>query len=103
MRMEIRGQLPLILTQRKNYVVASCPVLDVHSQGRTVEEAKQNLAEAIGLFILTAFENGTLQEVLADCGIRQNQLSLTDTDSEEVIDISVPLIQQNNDAPLCLA
>lgn len=31
--------------------VSLCPELDVASQGETVEEAKQNLEEAVGLFL----------------------------------------------------
>lgn len=34
--------------------VALCPELDIASQGHTVEEARQNLIEAIELFLETA-------------------------------------------------
>jgi predicted RNase H-like HicB family nuclease len=34
--------------------VALCPELDVASQGRTVEKARSNLAEAVRLFLETA-------------------------------------------------
>ena len=34
--------------------VALCPELDVASQGSTIEEAKQNLREAVELFLETA-------------------------------------------------
>ena len=34
--------------------VALCPELDVASQGNTVEEARQNLIEALQLFLETA-------------------------------------------------
>lgn len=47
---------PIKLTRKKKWIVASCPVLDVHSQGRTEGEAKDNLEEAIDLFF--AFYNG---------------------------------------------
>jgi predicted RNase H-like HicB family nuclease len=34
--------------------VALCPELDVASQGRTIEEARHNLAEAVELFLEAA-------------------------------------------------
>lgn len=34
--------------------VALCPELDIASQGDTIEEARDNLAEALGLFIEAA-------------------------------------------------
>ncbi len=34
--------------------MASCPEVDVASQGRTVEEARANLSEALELFFETA-------------------------------------------------
>ena len=40
------AQLPLKLTKRKKWVVASCPILDVRSQGETEEKAKA-YAEAV--------------------------------------------------------
>ncbi len=34
--------------------MASCPELDVVSQGKTVEEARNNITEAVELFLETA-------------------------------------------------
>ena len=50
-------QLPFKITKRRKWYVASCPVLDVHSQGDTSESAKENLIEA-----LTAFFFSTIME-----------------------------------------
>ena len=61
-------ELPVKLTKGEKWHVASCPILDVHSQGDTVEEAKSNLTEALTLFFLSCFERGTLDEVLRECG-----------------------------------
>lgn len=48
--------------------VAGCSSLDVFSQGRTEQEAVENLHEALNLFVLSCFERGTLIQVLKDCG-----------------------------------
>ena len=40
-----------IIELEDNGYVALCPELDIASQGSTIEEAKQNLAEAIALFL----------------------------------------------------
>jgi len=51
------------------YFIASCPLLDVHSQGRTKKKAIENLEEALQLFTETCYEMGTLDEVLKDAGL----------------------------------
>ncbi len=47
-------QFTAIIEREDDGFVALCPELDVASQGGTVEEAKANLAEAVGLFLETA-------------------------------------------------
>ena len=42
---QFNAKLPVKITKRKNWVLASCPILDVHTQGATLEEAKKNLGE----------------------------------------------------------
>lgn len=66
---KITVQLPIEIKERKKWVVASCPVLDVHSQGDTVKEAKKNLKEALDIFLTSCLERGTLDEVFKNCGI----------------------------------
>jgi predicted RNase H-like HicB family nuclease len=44
-------QFTAIIQQEGKLFVALCPELDVASQGKTVEEARQNLAEAVELFL----------------------------------------------------
>ena len=43
-----------IIEREGNWFVALCPELDIASQGKTVEEARLNLIEAIELFFETA-------------------------------------------------
>ena len=47
-------QLTAIIEREANAYVAFCPELDIASQGRTVEAARQNLIEALELFFESA-------------------------------------------------
>lgn len=44
----------IIIEREDRWFVAFCPELDVASQGKTVEEAKANIKEAIQLYLETA-------------------------------------------------
>ena len=43
-------QYTAVIERDDDWYVALCPELDIASQGRSVEEARQNLIEAIELF-----------------------------------------------------
>ena len=62
------ASLPIKITKKKRYYVSCCPVLDVWSQGETKTEAKENLREALQLFLIDCFERGTLDKVLKESG-----------------------------------
>ena len=47
-------QLTAIIEREDDGFVALCPELDIASQGDTVEDARSNLAEAVGLFFEVA-------------------------------------------------
>lgn len=49
------------------YIAHAMP-LDVSSAGATPDGARKALREAVDLFISTAKEHGTLDEVLEECG-----------------------------------
>ena len=51
-----------------NQFVAHAMPLDVMSSGKTPEEARRALDEAVHLFLVTASDMGTLEEVLQDAG-----------------------------------
>jgi predicted RNase H-like HicB family nuclease len=67
-KVEFKVKLPFKITKRSKWFLASCCILDVHSQGSTEEIAKKNLVEAVSLFLISCFERGTLAEVLKKCG-----------------------------------
>ena len=52
--MKTNTSLTAIIQKSEKYYVALCPELDVVSQGKTVEEARRNIAEAVELFLETA-------------------------------------------------
>ena len=49
--MKVSKQFTAIIQQEGKWFVALCPELDVASQGKTVEGARRNLGEAVGLFL----------------------------------------------------
>lgn len=55
----ITKQLTAIIEREDDGYVSHCPELDVASQGRTIEEARNNLREALELF----FESASPEEV----------------------------------------
>jgi predicted RNase H-like HicB family nuclease len=46
--------LSAIIDHEGKWYVATCPELDIASQGKTIEEAQKNLAEAVQLFLESA-------------------------------------------------
>jgi predicted RNase H-like HicB family nuclease len=89
-------KLPIKLVKRKNWYLAKCPALDVASQGETPEKAKENLIEAISLFVLTCMENGTFESVLKDCGfspvLKPIKKETAQLPKSEYVDIPIHLL-----------
>ena len=53
----MKMQLAAIIEREGPGYVSLCPELDIASQGDTIEEARENLQEAVELFFETASEN----------------------------------------------
>ena len=91
---DFKVKLPVKIQKRKKWLLASCPVLDIHSQGETEERAKKNLAEAISLFLISCFERGILDEVLKKCGFKPRYempaVKLSPMKSQNFIDVPIP-------------
>jgi predicted RNase H-like HicB family nuclease len=68
---QIQFKLPYRLKKSGEWLVASCPALDVHAQGKTMAQAKKNLIETLGLFLESCHERGTLDAVLKECGFEK--------------------------------
>lgn len=69
-KIKFQAKLPIKFTDRGKWVLASCPILDMHSQGKNKTEAKNKLTEAVSLFFLSCFERGTLDAALKACGFK---------------------------------
>ncbi|MFZ1120065.1 MAG: hypothetical protein WAN81_07510 [Candidatus Binataceae bacterium] len=54
--------------KKGKWFISSCPLLDVHPQGHTRNEAEHNLVDALASFLMSCYERGTLGEVLRDAG-----------------------------------
>jgi len=63
-------QLSFEIAKKEKWYVASCPALDVFSQGETEKQAENNLKEALCLFLTSCIEMGTLNAVLKECGFK---------------------------------
>ena len=44
--------LPILITKEGKWFVASCPILDIATQGKTEKEVKENMAELIDEYLL---------------------------------------------------
>jgi len=100
---QFSASLPLKIIKKKSWFVASCPILDVHSQGDTEELARKNLKEALSLFFLSCFERGVLDEVLKECGFKAVDFPVDDKDRplvprEDYIQVPIPFLV-NQDTP----
>ena len=63
-------QLTAILEREGDGYVSLCPELDIASQGATIEEARENLREALELF----FETASSDEIGQRPVIRQSRV-----------------------------
>jgi|WetSurMetagenome_2_1015567.scaffolds.fasta_scaffold105736_3 predicted RNase H-like HicB family nuclease len=45
--MSVQVPLPIVIAKEKKWFVASCPLLDIATQGRTEAEVKENMADLI--------------------------------------------------------
>jgi len=61
---EFRIKVPVKITKKKRWVLASCSILDLHSQGETEKKALENLEEAMRVFFVSCLKRGTLNKVL---------------------------------------
>lgn len=62
----MRKQLTAIIGREGTGYVSWCPELDIASQGAAVEEARENLREALALFFETASKEETAARLHED-------------------------------------
>jgi len=64
--MDGRRAFTAVIRREGDVYVALCPELDIASQGRSIEEAKANLSEALGLFLDSASADEIHQRLGSD-------------------------------------
>lgn len=64
--MKLRATIEL--WQKGEWCIAKIPELDFVAQGRTIDEAKANLLEVVGIQFAEMKEMGTFEDYLAECG-----------------------------------
>ena len=65
-KLEIK--IPVQIIKEGDVFVAYTPALDLCTQGDTYEEVEKMLAEMIHIFFEECIEQGTIDQVLLDCG-----------------------------------
>ena len=68
--------LTAVIEREGDGYVALCPEVDVASQGETIEEARQNLTEALELFLEAASPGEIRERLHSEVYITQLQISV---------------------------
>jgi len=68
-----------------------CTDLDVASQGETIEEATENIKEAVELYIESAEEIGIMNEVLEKLGLTQEDIEKEEITISKVFRTEIPI------------
>jgi predicted RNase H-like HicB family nuclease len=64
-------QFTAVIERDEDWYVALCPELDIASQGRSVEEARRNLIEAIELFFEVASPSEIQERIHSEVFVTQ--------------------------------
>ena len=65
-----------VIERENDGYISLCPELDIASQGNTVEEAKENLTEAIELFLESADETEIKSRLRTEIFITQLEVAV---------------------------
>jgi predicted RNase H-like HicB family nuclease len=98
---ELKFRIPVKLTKKRKWYVASCPVLDVASQGETEKKARDNLVEALTLFLTTCIDIGTLNDVLKQSGFKTVEAKRLKTKEKDYINIPLYLLANHAGSKTC--
>ena len=79
LKFKIEGKLTVTFFRQKDEknIVAYCPVLDLSTCGKTIEEAKENFVECLKIYLEETVRHGTLEKDLLKLGWRPNVKNLT--------------------------
>lgn len=93
---EFQMCLPVTFERDGEWVLAKCETLDVVSQGRSDDEARANIIEALQLFVETCFEMGTLDEVLQRSGFSPQPSGQMHREQGDYVHVPFSLIAARN-------
>ncbi|HUO44615.1 MAG TPA: type II toxin-antitoxin system HicB family antitoxin [Burkholderiales bacterium] len=88
--------VPAEVHQEGAWFYSSCPLLDVHSQGRSEKEALHNLIEALQVFIETCYDAGTLDQVLRERGFETDHENVKIPAGQRAVDVPFALIARRH-------
>lgn len=72
----MKQKLTAIIEKENNGYVSLCPELDIASQGDTIEQARDNLKEALELFFETASQEEIKQRLHTDVFVTQVEVAI---------------------------
>jgi predicted RNase H-like HicB family nuclease len=92
-------RLPAVLARDDDWVIATCPPLDVASQGRSPDEARANLVDALTTFLLSCLERQTLDTVLRGAGFTPGSPTheTPSEESNELLSVPLPFVFHRTD------
>ena len=94
-RIEMTFSFEVDVKKKANTYVSRCKVMDVFSQGDTEQEAIDNLADALQLFLVSCIERGTLGAVLQECNVQpiktKRFVPLSKHKRGHIINIPIPM------------
>lgn len=96
-RLEFKVTVSVRVHEADGVHVASCPALDVVSQGESHADALTNLSQAIQLFLKTCYEMGTLDDVLREAEFEPAKPAPRPARGE-TLDIPLPLLARRRHA-----
>jgi len=80
-------QLKGVVRREGKRWIAGCPSLNVYSQGRTREDARRCIKEAVELWFESCLERGTLGAALQEVGFRPAPWGMPLTGREEFVSV----------------
>lgn len=86
----IDARLPVEFIEENGVQIANCPLFDVASQGDDRDDALRNLIDALGLFFVTCYEMGTLDEVLKQSGFHPVNRIEEPEEADNIFQVSIP-------------
>ena len=71
--------------EKKNRWIATCPKIDVVTQGVSAEDAKRQLDDAVHGWFEDCLERGTLDAALIECGFRRTPHEEAEASDERIL------------------